>query len=74
MPIYFPLSSPSGRSTRHDDQIPSSVVVTDRFFCAQVKNEIVVWDRIVRRKEDAQIHIEDGKNKYAFRELSKSFK
>ncbi|CDO76064.1 hypothetical protein BN946_scf184696.g16 [Trametes cinnabarina] len=38
-----------------------------------VKNEVVIWDRIVRRKEDARLSIL-GRNKYAFRELSASFK
>ncbi|KAH9895177.1 signal peptidase subunit [Cubamyces lactineus] len=38
-----------------------------------VKNEVVIWDRIVRRKEDAQLSVA-GRNKYAFRELSASFK
>ncbi|KAF8893429.1 signal peptidase 22kDa subunit [Infundibulicybe gibba] len=38
-----------------------------------VKNEVVIWDRIVRRKEDAIINVV-GKNKYMFRELSSSFK
>lgn len=36
------------------------------------KNEVVVWDRIVRRKEDAFIKYA-GKNKYMFRDMS-SFK
>lgn len=40
---------------------------------SQVKNEVVIWDRIVRRKEDAQLSV-TGRNKYAFRELSASFK
>ena len=40
---------------------------------SQVKNEVVIWDRIVRRKEDAQLSVA-GRNKYAFRELSASFK
>ena len=39
----------------------------------QVKNEVVIWDRIVRRKEDAVVNVV-GKNKYMFRELSASFK
>jgi hypothetical protein len=39
----------------------------------QVRNEVVIWDRIVRRKEDAQVTVL-GKNKYVFRELSASFK
>jgi len=38
-----------------------------------VANEVVIWDRIIRRKEDA--HIETtARNKYAFRELSSSFR
>jgi len=39
-----------------------------------VKNEVVIWDRIVRRKEDAVINVAGGKNKYMFRELSSAFK
>ncbi|KIK10125.1 hypothetical protein K443DRAFT_139893 [Laccaria amethystina LaAM-08-1] len=38
-----------------------------------VKNDVVIWDRIVRRKEDASINVA-GKNKYNFREHSASFK
>ncbi|RDB16778.1 putative signal peptidase complex subunit 3, partial [Hypsizygus marmoreus] len=38
-----------------------------------VKNEVVIWDRIVRRKEDAVVSVV-GKNKYMFRELSSTFK
>lgn len=38
-----------------------------------VKNEIVIWDRIVRSKEDAKIKVV-GKNKYTFREISSTFK
>ncbi|KAK7440376.1 Signal peptidase complex subunit [Stygiomarasmius scandens] len=38
-----------------------------------VNNTVVIWDRIVRRKEDAAINIA-GRNKYAFREISSSFK
>jgi len=38
-----------------------------------VKNEVVIWDRIVRRKEDAFIKFV-GKNKYKFRDISNSFK
>ncbi|CAA7267118.1 unnamed protein product [Cyclocybe aegerita] len=37
------------------------------------KNEVVIWDRIVRRKEDAFIKFA-GKNKYMFRDVSSSFK
>lgn len=39
----------------------------------QVKNEVVIWDRIIRRKEDAFINFV-GKNKYMFRDISNSFK
>jgi signal peptidase complex subunit 3 len=39
----------------------------------QVQNEVVFWDRIIRRKEDAVIAV-SGKNKYPFRELSAKFK
>jgi len=38
-----------------------------------VKNDVVIWDRIVRRKEDAHVNVA-GRNKYAFRELSATFK
>ncbi|KAJ7211201.1 signal peptidase 22kDa subunit [Mycena pura] len=34
-----------------------------------VKNAVVIWDRIVRRKEDAKIHVA-GRQKYAFKDLS----
>jgi len=39
----------------------------------QIKNEVVIWDRIVRRKEEANINF-TGKNKYNFRDLSTTFK
>jgi signal peptidase complex subunit 3 len=38
----------------------------------QVRNEVVFWDRIVRRKGDAVIGV-SGKNKYPFREVSAKF-
>jgi len=38
-----------------------------------VKNEVVIWDRIVRRKEDAFVKFV-GKNKYMFRDISSTFK
>ncbi|KZS97496.1 signal peptidase 22 kDa subunit [Sistotremastrum niveocremeum HHB9708] len=37
------------------------------------QNEAVFWDRIVRRKEDANIHIAGG-NKYFLKDLTRSFK
>lgn len=39
----------------------------------QVTNDVVVWDRIVRRKKDAHLKIAGAKNKYAFRDFSRSF-
>ncbi|KAH9961545.1 signal peptidase subunit [Russula dissimulans] len=38
-----------------------------------VRNEVVFWDRIVRRREDAVVAV-TSKNKYPFRELSAKFK
>ncbi|TFK74278.1 signal peptidase 22 kDa subunit [Pluteus cervinus] len=38
-----------------------------------VKNEVVIWDRIIRRKEDAIINVV-GKNKYNFHDISTTFK
>ncbi|KAG6830159.1 hypothetical protein H0H92_001888 [Tricholoma furcatifolium] len=38
-----------------------------------VKNDVVIWDRIVRRKEDAVINVV-GKNKYMLRDLESTFK
>ncbi|KAF5354594.1 hypothetical protein D9758_011219 [Tetrapyrgos nigripes] len=38
-----------------------------------VNNSVVIWDRIIRRKEDAVINVA-GRNKYAFKEISSSFK
>ncbi|KAH8077504.1 signal peptidase subunit [Cristinia sonorae] len=36
-------------------------------------NDVVIWDKIIRRKEDANLTI-TGRNKYVFREHSSSFK
>jgi len=33
-------------------------------------NQVVIWDRIIRRKKDARINVESLKNKYAFKEIS----
>lgn len=41
---------------------------------AHAQNTVVVWDRIVRRKQDARAYIEEATNKYGFKEVSKSFK
>ncbi|KAF5359800.1 hypothetical protein D9756_003345 [Leucocoprinus leucothites] len=37
------------------------------------ENAVALWDRIIRRKEDANLKV-TGKNKYMLRELTKSFK
>ncbi|KAJ3891905.1 signal peptidase subunit [Lentinula edodes] len=34
-----------------------------------VNNTIVLWDRIVRRPEDARVNVVGAKNKYAFKEI-----
>ncbi|KAF8302078.1 signal peptidase subunit [Clavulina sp. PMI_390] len=39
-----------------------------------VSNDVVLWDRIVLRKEDAHLKIAGAKNKYAFRDYSRSFR
>jgi signal peptidase complex subunit 3 len=48
------------------------VTVADGASLFEVHNEVVIWDRIVRRKEDAVVNVR-GKNKYMFRELSTTF-
>lgn len=40
----------------------------------QMLNEVVIWDRIVRRRQDARIRIQNAQNKYHFKEFSKSFR
>lgn len=37
----------------------------------QPDNQVVLWDRIVRRKRDARINVEGLKNKYAFKAMDK---
>lgn len=39
----------------------------------RVKNEAVVWDRIIRRKQDARLAFEEMGNKYGVRELTKKW-
>lgn len=36
-------------------------------------NQVVLWDRIVRSKKDANVYLLDATNKYPFREVSKNF-
>ena len=38
-----------------------------------VRNEVVIWDRIIHKKENANLSL-TGRNKYVFRNLAKSFK
>ncbi|EPQ57140.1 signal peptidase [Gloeophyllum trabeum ATCC 11539] len=38
-----------------------------------VQNDVVLWDSIIRRKQDAVLNIA-GRNKYVFRDLSRSFR
>lgn len=38
-----------------------------------VKNEVVIWDKIIRTKEDANLSL-NGRNKYVFRNLATTFK
>lgn len=38
-----------------------------------VYNEVVIWDKIVRSKEDANLTL-SGRNKYVFRNVGKSWK
>ena len=38
-----------------------------------VKNEVVIWDKIVRSKEEANLALE-GRNKYLFRNLGTTFR
>jgi len=37
------------------------------------ENQVVLWDRIIRRRSDARINIADAKNKYAFTEITETF-
>ncbi|GJJ06183.1 hypothetical protein Clacol_000372 [Clathrus columnatus] len=48
--------------------------LTAEYYNAQgVKNNVVLWDRIIRRKKDAKLRLKGIKPKYRFREISKSF-
>ncbi|PWY99858.1 signal peptidase 22 kDa subunit [Testicularia cyperi] len=39
-----------------------------------IKNQVVIWDKIVRSKDDAHVVLNSLKNKYGFREVGRSFK
>lgn len=38
------------------------------------RNEVVIWDRILRSKQDAHVALDTVRNKYGFREVGRSFK
>ncbi|GAA6053776.1 hypothetical protein JCM3770_005111 [Rhodotorula araucariae] len=37
-------------------------------------NTVVIWDRIVRSPRNARLNVEDGKQKYEFKEITNSFR
>lgn len=49
------------------------VSLAAEFASRRHNNTIVLWDRIVRRAEDAHVVLEDAGNKYPIREMSRSF-
>ncbi|KAH9809342.1 signal peptidase complex subunit 3 [Melampsora americana] len=38
------------------------------------ENEVVLWDRIIRKSQDAKINLSGARNKYAFKHIGGSFK
>ena len=46
----------------------------DGMLGEQVKNEVVIWDRILRSKQDAHVALNSARNKYGFREVGRSFR
>lgn len=40
----------------------------------QINNEVVIWDRIIRRKRDAKLNIESARAKYSLRDPSLTFR
>lgn len=44
-----------------------------RRFLTQPQNEVVFWDRIVRSKRQAKVHVPNLRNKYGLREVSRTF-
>lgn len=43
------------------------------YVLMQPKNEVVFWDRIVRNKRQAKVRVPNLRNKYGFREVSRTF-
>lgn len=37
-------------------------------------NEVVIWDRIIRKSKDAKINLSGARNKYAFKHIGGSFR
>jgi signal peptidase complex subunit 3 len=40
----------------------------------QPANSVVVWDRIVRSPKHARLNVQDGKQKYEFKEITDTFR
>ncbi|KAJ1024513.1 hypothetical protein NDA13_004444 [Ustilago tritici] len=38
-----------------------------------IKNQVVIWDRILRSKQDANVAVKGGRNQYGLREVGRSF-
>ncbi len=72
MSYHAPIAASSSSDAQPYRLVESDIHVTAITF--QVKNNVVLWDRIIRRKEDARINIEGGKNKYVFRDFNQSFR
>ncbi|KIS70186.1 signal peptidase complex subunit SPC3 [Mycosarcoma maydis] len=50
------------------------VSLSASYDSAKHVSEVVIWDRILRSKQDAHVALNTAKNKYGFREVSRSFK
>jgi hypothetical protein len=66
--IYFVAEYQTADYVR--EPCPGPTQLTAR---VQPVNQVVIWDRIVKRKADARINLSGAKNKYAFKEISNTF-
>lgn len=57
--------------SRNTKQVFVSLAV--EYASRRHNNTVVLWDRIVRRREDAHVVLQDAGNKYAVREVGRSF-
>lgn len=48
-------------------------ITMEHLISLQTKNDIVIWDRIIRRKSDANLNIK-GKSKYTLRDIARTLK